>query len=497
MMYKDKTFSEKGEYMYADENVIKVKHEVLYEVAKATFEGQLEQKRDDIPFKIIPGPTPQFRCCIYKEREIIRQRVRLAEGKAPGTVDDGNIIQVISSACEDCPISSYTVTENCQNCIGKACINACKFGAIEAGRHRSHIDPQKCKECGKCAQACPYNAIAHLKRPCKFSCPVNAITYNEYGISVIDEKKCIKCGKCIHSCPFGAIGSKTYIVNVINALLDPNKKVYAMAAPATEGQFGPNITMNSWKKAMTKLGFNGFIEVGLGGDMTAAYEADEWMEAYENGEKKVTSCCPGFVNMVRKHFPELADKISTTVSPMCAVSRMLKAKEPDAVTVFIGPCIAKKSEVVDQKIEGNVDYVLTYSEIRAIMRAKEIELEADDTSYQESSIYGKRFGNSGGVTAAVIQSMKERNADLDCTVCKANGAAECKKALLLLKAGKLPEDFIEGMACEGGCVGGPSSFNDQISTKKFRDELLGKADDREIRSNIKGYHMETFSMHRD
>ena len=497
MMYKDKTFSEKGEYMYADENVIKVKHEVLYEVAKATFEGQLEQKRDDIPFKIIPGPTPQFRCCIYKEREIIRQRVRLAEGKAPGTVDDGNIIQVISSACEDCPISSYTVTENCQNCIGKACINACKFGAIEAGRHRSHIDPQKCKECGKCAQACPYNAIAHLKRLCKFSCPVNAITYNEYGISVIDEKKCIKCGKCIHSCPFGAIGSKTYIVNVINALLDPNKKVYAMAAPATEGQFGPNITMNSWKKAMTKLGFNGFIEVGLGGDMTAAYEADEWMEAYENGEKKVTSCRPGFVNMVRKHFPELADKISTTVSPMCAVSRMLKAKEPDAVTVFIGPCIAKKSEVVDQKIEGNVDYVLTYSEIRAIMRAKEIELEADDTSYQESSIYGKRFGNSGGVTAAVIQSMKERNADLDCTVCKANGAAECKKALLLLKAGKLPEDFIEGMACEGGCVGGPSSFNDQISTKKFRDELLGKADDREIRSNIKGYHMETFSMHRD
>ena len=270
-----------------------------------------------------------------------------------------------------------------------------------------------------------------------------------------------------------------------------------MAAPATEGQFGPNITMNSWKKAMTKLGFNGFIEVGLGGDMTAAYEADEWMEAYEKGEKKVTSCCPGFVNMVRKHFPELADKISTTVSPMCAVSRMLKAKEPDAVTVFIGPCIAKKSEVEDQKIEGNVDYVLTYSEIRAIMRAKEIELEADDTSYQESSIYGKRFGNSGGVTAAVIQSMKERNADLDCTVCKANGAAECKKALLLLKAGKLPEDFIEGMACEGGCVGGPSSFNDQISTKKFRDELLGKADDREIRSNIKGYPMETFSMHRD
>ena len=424
--------------MYADENVIKIKHAVLLEVAKAAFAGNLDEIRDDIPFTLIPGPTPQFRCCIYKEREIIRQRVRLAEGKAPSANDDGNIIQVISSACEDCPISSYTVTENCQNCLGKACINACKFGAIEAGRLRSHIDPQKCKECGRCAQACPYNAIAHLKRPCKFSCPVNAITYNEYGISVIDESKCIRCGKCIHSCPFGAIGSKTYIVDVIDAIKSDNKHVYAMVAPAAEGQFGANITMNSWKKAMQAVGFNGFVEVALGGDMTAAYEADEWLEAYEAGEKKVTSCCPGFVNMVRKHYPELADKISTTVSPMCAVSRMIKAKDPDAVTVFIGPCVAKKSEVHDQKIEGNADYVLTFSEIRAIMKAKGVQLEADDTSYQEGSVFGKRFANSGGVTAAVIESMKEKGEDVDCKVCKANGAAECKKALLLMKAGKLP-----------------------------------------------------------
>ena len=135
--------------MYADENVIKIKHDVLYEVAKLAFAGELDEKRDNIAMSLIPGPTPQFRCCIYKEREIIRQRVRLAEGKAPGLTDDGNVIQVISSACEDCPISSYIVTENCQNCLGKACINACKFGAIEPGRTRSHIDPTKCKECGR------------------------------------------------------------------------------------------------------------------------------------------------------------------------------------------------------------------------------------------------------------------------------------------------------------------------------------------------------------
>ncbi len=201
--------------------------------------------------------------------------------------------------------------------------------------------------------------------------------------------------------------------------------------------------------------------------------------------------------MVRKHFPELADRISTTVSPMCAVSRMIKAKDPDAITVFIGPCIAKKSEVVDQAIEGNCDYVLTYSEIRAIMRAKNVTLEADDTSYQESSIYGKRFGNSGGVTAAVLQSMKEMNEEIDAKVCQANGATDCKKFLMLMKAGKLPEDFIEGMVCEGGCVGGPSSYNDMVSTRKLRDDLLSKADDRKILENLEHYRMETFSMHRE
>ena len=448
--------------MYADENVIKIKHDVLYEVAKLAFAGTLEEKRDHIAAELIPGPTPQFRCCIYKEREIIRQRVRLAEGKASGANDDGNIIQVISSACEDCPISSYVVTDNCQNCIGKACINACQFGAIEMGRHRSHIDASKCKECGKCAQACPYNAIASLKRPCKFSCPVDAISYDENGISVIDEKKCIRCGLCIHRCPFGAIGSRTFIVDVIEALKS-GRPVYAMVAPATEGQFGEHITMRSWKKAMQAVGFTDLIEVGLGGDMTAAYEAQEWAEAYRDGKKLTTSCCPAFVNMIRKHFPELAENISTTVSPMCAVSRMLKAREKDAVTVFIGPCISKKSEVRDHAIEGN--------------------------ALEPILIVGK-----GGVTQAVMQSLKEAEEEIDAQVHKCSGAAECKKALLLLKVGRLPEDFIEGMICEGGCVGGPSAFQPYQTCKKERDSLIDSADGRGIHENLSHYDM-GFSMH--
>jgi ferredoxin hydrogenase large subunit len=254
--------------------------------------------------------------------------------------------------------------------------------------------------------------------------------------------------------------------------------------------------MDSWKKAMLELGFEDFYDVSLGADMTAAYEAEEWAECYKKGQKKVTSCCPAFVNMVRLHYPELADCISTTISPMCAVSRLIKAKDPDAITVFIGPCIAKKSEVVDQKIEGNADYVLTYSEIRAIMRAKGVALQPAVGEQQIGSVYGKRFANSGGVTAAVLQSLKESDAEIDAKVCVANGAAECKKALLLLKAARLPEDFIEGMICEGGCVGGPSSFNDQISSKKNREAVLAKADSRGIHENLENYDMESFSMHR-
>ena len=282
---------------------------------------------------------------------------------------------------------------------------------------------------------------------------------------------------------------------VIKALKS-DRPVYAMLAPATEGQFGESITMESWRNAVKKIGYDDLIEVGLGGDMTTASEGDEWAEAYREGKKKTTSCCPAFVNMVNKHFPELKDNVSTTVSPMCGVSRMLKAKYPDAYTVFIGPCISKKSECADHKIEGNADAVLTYSEIRAMMRAKGIELEPAENSYQESSVYGKRFGNSGGVTASVMQYLMETGQEIEATVLRANGAAECKKGLMLLKAGKLPEDFIEGMVCEGGCVGGPSSYEEQLKARKARDKLIDRADARLITENLKNYDMDSFSMHR-
>ena len=485
-----------------DVGIVSLKHLILEEMARLAWAGKLtSEEKERLVYKIIPGPLAQYRCCIYKEREIVRQRIRLAEALCPSANPEHqseNVIQVLRPACEECPISSYTVTDNCRLCVGKACLNSCAFGAITIGSHRSHIDPSKCRECGKCAAACPYSAIAHLERPCKKACPTGAITYDEYGICEIDESKCVQCGHCIHSCPFGAIDSKSYLVKLIEEIKS-GRRVFAMCAPATEGQFGPDISMASIRAALKEMGFTDMVEVGLGGDMTAAYESKEWAQALEEGRKMTTSCCPAFINMLRKQFPEqFKENMSTVVSPMCAISRYLKAMYPDCVTVFIGPCIAKKSESLDTSVPGNADYVMTYGEFRALLRSRDIELKPVEDGYQEASIFGKRFATSGGVANAVMECMKERGVDTsDIKLKKCAGGKECMQALTLLKFGKLPEDFIEGMVCPGGCVGGPSKHKTEMEIMKAREGLLQKADDRKVLKNLEQYPMDKFSMYRD
>ncbi|RKM54645.1 4Fe-4S dicluster domain-containing protein [Butyrivibrio sp. X503] len=483
-----------------DKGLVAFKHRIMVEVCKLAWQGELdEEHKDRLVYELAPGPKPVYRCCVFKEREIVRQRIRLACGQSTSYNEGSkNIVQVIDPACDECPIHAFSVTDNCRFCMGKACLNSCKFDAIHPGDVRMHIDSTKCKECGMCANACPYGAIVHLERPCHKACPVGAITYDENGYCKIDESKCIQCGHCIHNCPFGAIGSKTFLVQIIEAIKS-GKEVIAMCAPATEGQFGEDISMASVKQALIKLGFADMVEVGLGGDMTAAYESKEWAEAYAEGKKMTTSCCPAFINMLKKHFPEqFENNMSSTVSPMCAISRYLKATRPGCVTVFVGPCIAKKSEAQDESVPDNADFVVTYGELRALMRSKDIDFEPVTDEYQESSIWGKRFATSGGVANAVIECMKERGEDVsNLKLHQVAGGNECKKALLLLKAGRFPDDFIEGMVCPGGCVGGPSKHKTEIEITKARENLLAKADDRKVLENLKKYPMDKFSMHRD
>ena len=483
-----------------DKGIVELKHFILREVCRLAWENRLTtDETEKIVYQISPGPKPNYRCCVYKEREIVRGRIRLAEGLSPEPgYETKNVVAVIPAACDDCPIQDYFVSDICRFCLGKACLNSCKFGAISPGDTKMRIDPNKCKSCGQCAKACPFGAIIHQERPCKKACPVGAISYNEAGQCMIDESKCIHCGHCIHSCPFGAIGSKIYAVDVIRAI-QAGKRVVAMCAPATEGQFGKDIGMASIRAALIKAGFADMAEVGIGGDMTAASEALEWIEARKEGRIMTTSCCPAFVSLLRHHFPKIYEENkSATVSPMVAVSRYLKTLDPDCVTVFIGPCIAKKGETLSEFIQDTADYALTYGEIVALLDSKGIAIEPVAEDYQEASIYGKRFAASGGVAAAVMEAMREMGEDTDgIRLMTCAGGEECRKALMLLKAGKLDTDFVEGMICHGGCVGGPSKHQTEAIVLKARSELLNQADDRKILDNLKRFPMDQFSMQRD
>ena len=183
---------------------------------------------------------------------------------------------------------------------------------------------------------------------------------------------------------------------------------------------------------------------------------------------------------------------------MAAMARYIHSQDEDAIAVFIGPCIAKKSEVCNERGQGNADYALTFEELAAMFDAREIVLEEDVEYEQGASIYGKRFASAGGVTNAVLESMKEKGSDTaEIKVRGCNGTAECKKALMQLKSGRLPEDFIEGMCCEGGCVNGPASVKFAMEARRDREGQLSKADDRTIAQSIKTvtdtYH---FGMHR-
>jgi len=484
--------------LHENSTLVDVKHEVLYKVAKAAFEGRLEQAENSIPYEIVPGPNPMFRCCIYKEREVVRERISLAQNKDPMTGEPcHNTVQILPAACEGCPITRYVVTDNCQKCMVKKCQNSCSFGAITMNKDKAYIDPTKCRECGRCYQACPYNAIADLQRPCKKSCPVDAIGMDENMRVRIDDEKCIRCGSCIQGCPFGAVSDSSRMTEVIE-MLKSDKPVYAMVAPAGEGQFGPDISMESLRVGLKEMGFVDMFEVALGADYVADAEAKEWNEAHKEGKKMTTSCCPAFVHMIKRHFPELADNISTTISPMAATARLIRSIDPEAVCIFIGPCIAKKSEAGQvQHIKGeNADLVLTFEEISAMFEAKEIVLKPAENYVQQGSIYGKNFAKTGGVTKAVLEAIREQNVGENFSVATCNGASECKKALLMLRAGRLPEDFIEGMACEGGCVNGPGVVKTAQKAMQDRTKLLAKSDARTIEGSMAEHENITIDMHR-
>ena len=456
-----------------DTKVQEIKYMVLMELAWQTWrENDAFMVFNEIADEIVKKDAPPMSCCIYKDRDIVAERIRIALG---GKKDDPNIVQVIDIACDECPVAGHVVTDLCRGCVAHRCFDACKLGAITFDDEQmAHIDKEKCVECGKCAEVCPYSAITNFKRPCERACKVGAIHMAKDGGAPIDSEKCIACGACVYQCPFGAtldVSSITDVIKVIMASENNEKyKVYAVVAPAIASQFtyaktGQIIT------AIKEVGFYGVEEAALGADIVAYNEAEE----LKDRDLMTSSCCPAFVKYIKTQFPDMAQYISENLSPMAEAGKLLKKYDPDCKVVFIGPCTAKKDEIRDPKVGQYIDYVLTFEELQALIDSKDIEVEKlPETDLATASPFGRNFARSGGVADAVTEAVKERIGDdfkVDPIVC--DGIEQCRTALMRASKGVLPNNFIEGMVCDGGCIGGAACLTRVDKSNRKKIEAYG------------------------
>ncbi len=466
-----------------DTKVQYLKYKVLREVARQAWNATLLENAINIPNIIVPGKIPTMRCCVYKERAILAERVKLAMG---GNKSNPNVIEVIDIACDECPMGGYEVTNSCRGCLAHRCEDACRFGAITFDQnHVAHIDKTKCKECGACSKVCPYSAIHNYKRPCESACKIKAISVGDEKQAVIDNNKCIACGACVYQCPFGAISDKSYILNVIDILKksqqDKSIKTYAVVAPSISSQF-TYAKLGQVVTGLKKLGFHTVIEAALGADMVAQAESKELAEK----GFLTSSCCPAFVSYIEKTFPQMTPYVSHNLSPMATISKYIKEHEENCRIVFIGPCTAKKGEVRKDSVKPYVDEAITFEELQALFDSKDIDITTlEEGVLDNASYFGRIFARCGGLADAVAEGLKEQGlTDFQLKACSCDGIEECRIALLKKSKNMLDANFIEGMACVGGCIGGAGCLTHGEKNKAEVDKYGKQAYEKTISDAI-------------
>ena len=466
-----------------DTKVQHLKYKVLREVARLAWNDALLDHVLDIPKTIVPGNTPTMRCCVYKERAILGERVKLAMG---GDYENPNVIEVIDMACDECPMGGYEVTNACRGCLAHRCEDVCRFGAITFDEnHVAHIDKSKCKECGACAKVCPYTAIIGRRRPCENACKIKAISMNENKAAAIDNSKCIACGACVYQCPFGAISDKSYILDVIDIIKKSENntkyKVFAVVAPAISSQF-TYAKLGQVISGLKVLGFHTVIEAALGADMVADAESKELVEK----GFLTSSCCPAFVSYIEKSFPDLLPFVSHNLSPMATIAKYIKEHEAPCRIVFIGPCTAKKAEVKKESVREYVDAAMTFEELQALFDSKDLDITTlSEDVLDNASYFGRIFARSGGLSDAVAEALKEHGeTDFVLKPCSCDGIEACKIALLKKSKNVLDANFIEGMACLGGCIGGAGCLTHGEKNKSEGDKYGMEAYEKTISDAI-------------
>lgn len=312
------------------------------------------------------------------------------------------------------------------------------------------------EDCGACG---PEGA-------CQKSCIFDAIERKEDGSLFIDPDKCMGCAACIEACKSGRLTASRDILPAMKAVRQSGRFSYAMIAPAFLGQFSHAITPGQLRNAFKALGFTGMVEVALFADILTLKEALEFdKNIVTDQDYQLTSCCcPVWIAMIKKVYNELMPHVPGAVSPMVACGRVIKKLYPDAVTVFIGPCMAKKSEAREADVKDAVDFVLTFQEVQDIFKAADIDPERYPESEKEhSSRAGRIYARTGGVSEAVRKTVEQLNPDREISVRtrQADGVPGCRSMIEDLKNGKLEGNFFEGMGCVGGCVGGPKAVLDR------------------------------------
>lgn len=465
-------------------NVMIVRHGLMAKLVKLWKENRLVDEIDRLPIELSPRKSKvRGRCCIHKERAVwkyksfpllgfdmtdeldeltpLSEYAKTALHRSENKKE--NLLCVIDEACSSCVQVNYEITNLCRGCVARSCYMNCPKNSIDFKKNgQAKIDHETCVSCGICHQSCPYHAIIYMPIPCEEACPVKAISKDEYGVEHIDENKCIYCGKCINACPFGAIFEISEVFDILQRLRN-NEQIIAIVAPSILAQFAAPV--ENVYGAIRAMGFTEVVEVAQGAMETIRHEAEELKEKLKEGQPfMTTSCCPSYIQLVEKHMPDLKKYVSSTGSPMYYTARIVKEKYPDAKIVFIGPCVAKRKEV---KRDECVDFTMTFEEVGSVMEGLGIRIdEVQPFSVLFKSVREAHgFAQSGGVINAVKVFLKD---EVDINAVQVSDLNKKNVALLraYAKTGKSPAQFIEVMACEGGCVTGPCTHNDNSAGKR-------------------------------
>lgn len=333
--------------------------------------------------------------------------------------------------------------------------------------HAPVVFNEPCEEC-------------EYERACQNSCIFDAIEAGEDGKLFINPDLCIGCEACIEACKTDKITAGRDVLPAMKAVREAKGPVYMMVAPAFLGQFSEKVTPGKLRTAFQALGFTGMVEVALFADILTLKEALEFdKHVREAGDYQLTSCCcPIWISMIRKMYHELMPHVPGAVSPMVACGRMIKRLHPDAVTVFAGPCLAKKSEAKEPDLVGAVDYVLTFQEVQDIFDAAAIHPEElADKEKEHSSRAGRIYARTGGVSEAVQETEKQLRPDRKIKVKaeQADGIPACRELIKKIQNGETDANFFEGMGCVGGCVGGPKAVLERQEGRIHVDAYGDKA----------------------